>query len=135
MNDVLISVPSRADFLHVLRGVVASVASRIGLSYEAIDDLAMAVNEAGAELLARHTAPSELKLKLSSRNDGVEVVMWLDSPTDAWPPEGGTDSWSWQVLSTLADEAEFVVESGGPGIRLAKRSDAPRQTAGAGNDV
>ena len=45
-DTIAISVPARAEFLHVVRTVVGSVAARCNLTIDAIEDLRIAVDEA-----------------------------------------------------------------------------------------
>jgi anti-sigma regulatory factor (Ser/Thr protein kinase) len=44
VSPVIATVPARAEFVHVLRTVVAAVAARLDLPYDALDDLRMAVD-------------------------------------------------------------------------------------------
>ena len=45
-ESVRLSVPARAEFVHVLRSVTAAVASRVPLSLDDVDDLRLAVDAA-----------------------------------------------------------------------------------------
>jgi hypothetical protein len=47
-DAITVTVPARAEFLHLIRSVVASVAARRDLSIDAIEDLRLAVDEACA---------------------------------------------------------------------------------------
>ena len=125
MADVTVSVPARPDFIHVLRSVVAAVAARADFTFDAIDDLRLAVDEACAQLLSFAAPASNLTLRITSTDQGggLEVVASTDADiaTAAWPPDGAERTLTWQVLSALADEARFERLATGPALRMRKR--------------
>lgn len=130
MADVTVSVPAKPDFIHVLRSVVAAVAARAEFTFDSIDDLRLAVDEASAQLLSLTAPAKNLTLQITLTDEGgVEVVASTDADVAAsgWPPEGAERSLTWQVLSALADEARFERLDSGPALRLRKR----RETAEA----
>lgn len=129
MGKVTVSVPAMPDFVHVLRSVVAAVAARSDFSYDAIEDLRLAVDEASAQLLAFGRGATCIRVEIDMEPEaGLEVVVSSDAQDLAgWPPEGAERTLTWQVLSALADSARFEVHEGTPAVRLSKR----REAAGA----
>lgn len=122
MSDVTVSVPARPEFVHVLRSVIASIAARADLTYDQIDDLRLAVDEACAQLLAVRATPAALLLRVRALDGGgLEIVASIDAEDVAWPPAGAEGTLTWQVLSALADEARFEQSDGHPALRLTKR--------------
>lgn len=123
-SDVVVTVPSQAAFVHVLRSVAASVAARTDLPVDDIDDLRMAIDEASSLLMLGPSAAS-LTLRLHAIDAGVEAVVSVDGPAPAgWPPPALHDSLAWKVLSGLSDELSFELTDGAPAIRVVKRSSA-----------
>jgi serine/threonine-protein kinase RsbW len=124
-SDVVVTVPSQAAFVHVLRSVAASVATRIDLPVDDIDDLRMAIDEASSQLLTLGPSTATLTLRLRTIDSGVEAVVSVDGPAPAgWPPPAFHDSLAWKVLSGLSDELSFELPDGAPAIRVVKRSSA-----------
>lgn len=124
MAEVTVSVPARPDFVHVLRSVVASVAARAKFTFDAIDDLRLAVDEACGQLLAFPGEATVLTVTIGIDGEGgLDVVASTDADiaAEGWPPEGAERTLTWQVLSALADEARFERVGEGPGLRLTKR--------------
>lgn len=115
---VTITVPAKAEFLHVVRTVVGSVAARRDLTIDAIEDLRIAVDEACAQLLAAHG--STLNVDVVSLPAGVEAVCRTDATIDPWPPDGIQQSLASQVLQGLADEVAWEQTAGGSSIRVGK---------------
>lgn len=118
-DTVTISVPARAEFLHVVRTVVGGVAARRDLTIDAIEDLRIAVDEACAQLLI--AGGTIVTVRISGHADGVEVVCSTDADLPTWPPVGVEHTLAAQVLQGLADGVSWEREDGGPSVRVGKR--------------
>lgn len=130
-SSVLVAVPARPDFIHVLRSVTASVAARLDFPYDAIDDLRLAIDEACAQLLAIVDDGATLTVRMSATEEGLEVAATIHGSSASWPPPNAEESLSWRLMSALADEARFERSDEGPALRLVKR--LPRSTEPAEN--
>jgi anti-sigma regulatory factor (Ser/Thr protein kinase) len=119
---VSVTVPAAPESVAIVRSVVATVAAGLRFSYEAVDELRIAVGEACAYLLRAQPQPKELRVRVDRSPGVISVTVATDVPADGWPPEGAEDSLAWYVLSALADEAEFADESGAGAIRITKHS-------------
>ena len=122
MEEALLDLPARSDLLALLRTVVADLAARRGFSYDAIDDLRIAVSEAATFLLGAASPASRLQLRISPCGDGLDVGISTDAVAEAWPPPGADRTLAWQVLSALTDEAALALDDGTPTLHLTKRS-------------
>ena len=120
-STVAVSVPARADFVHVLRSMTASVAARLDFPYDEIEDLRLAVDEACAQLLAVGSDGSKLTLHMTPNGDRLEIVAAIDASVASWPPPDAEESLAWRLLSALAEEARFEMGVNGPALRLTKR--------------
>jgi serine/threonine-protein kinase RsbW len=120
-DDVVrITVPARADFLHVVRTVVGSVAARNDLTIDAIEDLRIAVDEACAQLLA--VRGSAVTVEIAPRPGGIETICSTDAEVAVWPPQGIQDSLAAQVLQGLSDTVAWERTPAGPSVRVGKRA-------------
>lgn len=120
---ISVSVPSRAEYVHVLRAVTASVASRIPVSFDGIEDLRLAVDEACARLLALQGGSTTLTLTLRPLSDRLEAVVTVDAAAkDDWPPPGIEETLGWRLLSALVDTVSLAEGPPGPSIHLSKRA-------------
>ena len=119
-DAVRISVPARAEFLHVVRTVVGSVAARNDLTIDAIEDLRIAVDEACAQLLVARG--SVLTVEITALADGVETLCTIDAEVGVWPPDGVQHSLAAQVLQGLADSVAWELTASGPSVRVGKRA-------------
>jgi serine/threonine-protein kinase RsbW len=121
-GEISVTVPARPEFLHVVRSVAASVAARLDLGYDDIEDLRIAVDEACAQLLVDGGPATQLTLNITPSGGGVEVVVCTDGDIRDWPPEGFEESLIWQVLSGLTEAPSFERYEGKPAMRLMKTS-------------
>jgi serine/threonine-protein kinase RsbW len=120
-SDVSVSVPARAEFVHVLRSVIASIAARAQFTFDEIDDLRLALDEACAQLLLAGRGTTLTVTVRPVDGGGLEVLAWVDADDLAWPPSGAEHGFAWQILSALADEARFDRADGHPALRILKR--------------
>jgi serine/threonine-protein kinase RsbW len=117
---VVITVPARAEFLHVVRTVVGSVAARHDLTIDAIEDLRIAVDEACAQLLVARG--SAVTVTLVAASEGLEATCSTDADVPIWPPDGVEHSLASQVLQGLADSVAWERSAAGPSVRVGKRA-------------
>ncbi len=118
---VRLSVPARADFVHLLRSVTAAAASHLALSVDDVDDLRLAVDEACARLLSLPGEPRTIRLDLRPHPGRIEVLLGVDA-TATWPLGGLRDTLAWRVLGALADEVRLELWNGCPAVRIVKRT-------------
>jgi serine/threonine-protein kinase RsbW len=114
--------------VQVLRAVTASVAARMNMPYDGIEDLRLAVDEACAWLLGLAREATSMTLRLRPMDDRLEAVVSIDAAERAWPPPDLEQSLSWRVLSALVDTVSLDAEASGPSIRLIKRTLEPSRT-------
>jgi serine/threonine-protein kinase RsbW len=128
-NDVItVSVPAREGSVHVLRAVTTSVAARLPIPFDGIEDLRLAVDEACAWLLARGRSATGLTLRLRPLDDRLEAEVSIDAADGPWPPPDLDKSLPWKILSALVDTLSLNSDAGGPSILLTKRTLEPSRT-------
>ena len=125
---ITVSVPPETGSVEVLRAVTASVAARMNMPFDGIEDLRLAVDEACAWLLALAEEATSMTLRLRPMDDRLEAVVSIDAAERAWPPPDLEQSLSWRVLSELVDTVSLDAEASGPSIRLIKRTLEPSRT-------
>ena len=128
-NEIItVSVPPEAGYVHILRAVTASVAARLPISFDGVEDLRLAVDEACAWLLARGRSTSGMTLRLRPLDDRLEAEVSIDAADGPWPPPDLQQSLPWKILSALVDTLSLNTDAGGPSILLTKRTLEPSRT-------
>jgi serine/threonine-protein kinase RsbW len=119
--DVTVSVPAAPEFVRVVRAVVASIGAAMDLTYDRIEDLRLAVDEACDQLLGIPGDDAMLRVRVTPTGTGVRVFVCTDAPASkaTWPPSGFEDGLAWRVLTGLADEVAFELGEEGAAVHLA----------------
>jgi hypothetical protein len=122
---VVVTVPSRPEYVRVLRAVARAVASRLDFTFDRIEDLHLVVDEACAAVLALPTEVTTLTMRLTPRREHIVVFVCSDADgAEDWPPRQVRESLAWQVLSSLAEVASFELTEDGPSVRVGFRGSA-----------
>jgi hypothetical protein len=116
-STIVVAGPAEAETVRVFRAVGASIASRLGMTLEAIDEYKIVVDEATTMLLK---SPGASRLELSIESSGGEILTTLtsDGSADGWPDER-TSAWSWHVIRQLARDPAYVTGNGHPRVSFA----------------
>ncbi len=96
--DVDLRVPADSAYLSVLRTTAAGLAARLDFTLDDIEDLRIAVGEAGAMVLPEAARGSDLHCSFAMQPQSLTVSLRIDADHPSSPEE---DSFGWQVLSAL----------------------------------
>ncbi len=94
--------------------MTASVAARLPIPFDGIEDLRLAVDEACAWLLARGRSASAMTLRLRPLDDRLEAEVSIDVADGPWPPPDMEQSLPWRILSALVDTLSVDTDGGRP---------------------
>ena len=109
---VRVEVPARADMLHLLRSVAASVGARMSMPLDDVEELKIAVDEAATLMLDRSVGkPNSLELDLTLTDGSLRVELRLE-PAEAPAGADASDaellaSWPWRVIAGMTEEASI----------------------------
>jgi len=118
-GPVELSVPADPAYLALLRTVIASLAAGRDFTLDEIDDLRIAVDEAGA-LLLPHAAPgSALSAVFDGPPDLLRAEVSVTVPA-GHPAAPDRSSFAWLVLTALTDSAELAGSGGRLSLVLTK---------------
>ena len=100
---VVIKLPAAGAYLSVLRTATAGLAARLDFTFDEIEDLRIAVDEACAMLLSKAVAGADLECAFELSEDAIDVAVSVPT-VDGQPPS--RDTFAWTVLSALAGEVD-----------------------------
>ena len=108
-EHVSVRVPAEAELVRVLRAVASSVATRAEMSFDSVEELRIAVDEA-ATLLLGLEAPdgAVLELSLEQVTDGVRARIAVEPAPDVIDTDGLRQTWPWRVLVGLCHDVAFA---------------------------
>ncbi|MER7014608.1 ATP-binding protein [Saccharopolyspora sp. NPDC000359] len=107
-NVVEVRIAAEPAQLAVMRAVVGDLAMRADYDVDSIADLRLAVDEACSSLVRLASPGATLVCRFRSADDALSVTAEVISD-DAFGPR--KDTFSWRVLSALADVVSTSVES------------------------
>ena len=122
-------IPASAAHIPTARTVAADLAGRQDFDLDGIHDFRMAVDEACAQLVKHASVGSTLSCLFVVAPEQIDViaVVKVDAPVVL-----ATNTFGWQVLSTLTELVEPIQLSNGEILELAIRLRVHRdRTAGA----
>src|SRR5919108_2451600 len=107
---VHLETPASGAYLSVARAAATGLAAQLQFTYEQIDDLRIAVDEACTQLLARRGSATTLQVDyhLGDTELRVDVSIEASDRGDPLPK----DTFAWQILSAMTDEVSEQAESG-----------------------
>lgn len=108
-EHVLIRVPAKPELVRVLRAVASSVATRSEMSFVAVEEIRIAVDEAATLLLGLGAADGAiLELSLEPIEGGVRGRMTIQPAPDPIDADGLRRTWPWRVLVALCQDVVFT---------------------------
>jgi serine/threonine-protein kinase RsbW len=119
-TEVRLAVPATPEFLRLARLTVAGVASRMGFTYDEVEDLRIAIDELCFVLVGSKGRAGNIELRYSLDADDL-VVEGRGTFTDPMPAAATLSPLSRQILSAVVDEHDVATGERGPTFRLRKR--------------
>lgn len=105
---VSLRLPAVGAYLSVLRTATASLASRLDVTIDEIEDLKIAVDEACAMLLAQAVPGAELDCSFELTADAIWIAVTVPTLDGQEPSR---DTFAWTVLTALAGEVDSSVDA------------------------
>ncbi|MFB9765689.1 anti-sigma factor [Nocardioides kongjuensis] len=118
-DEVELRLPADGAYASVLRTLTAGLAARLDFTMDDIEDLRIAVS--GAAAMVRDEADSGAVLDCRFRLGTSELELTIAADAQS-PTAPDYESFGWQVLATLADEAAIDAVAGRYSVRLLVRS-------------
>ncbi len=103
-------MPASPEYVRLARITVAGLASRLGFSWDEIEDLRLAIDELCFAIVGSEAVPGSLSLRYRMSGEVLEVGGTLDdAPTGRSPT---FSDWSGRILTALVDD--HGTDSDGP---------------------
>jgi len=121
-DRITLSVPAKGEYAKTLRITAAQLASRMGMTYDDVDDVRIAAEE--AFVFASDTMPegAEVTFVFTLDDDAMEIEVGLGSvaPVDDEEAERRT-AYATFILQSVADRFELASDEDGAHLRVVKR--------------
>lgn len=123
-DEVRLTVPATPEYLRLARVTATGLASRLGFTYDQVEDLRLAIDELCFALIGTKGKVGSVNLHYAVAADGLKVegVGHFDEDVAQAP---ALSEFSQQILRALVDEYGVSQDDGGrPRFRLVKRRSA-----------
>src|SRR5947209_16877928 len=104
-DEVRLAVPATPEFLRLARVTAAGLASRLGFTFDEVDDLRLAIDELCFALIGAKGRQGTVQLRYLVLEDGLEVI-GTGHFVDVGPRPALHD-FSGQILDALVDEHDL----------------------------
>lgn len=124
-DRITLSVPAKGEYAKTVRMTAAALVSRMGMTYDAVDDVRMAAEE--AFVYAVDTLPEGAAVRFDFDVTDDEVV--IDVALGSEPPTTDEEAerraaYATFILESVCDSYEFASDETGAHLRLVKRVEA-----------
>jgi serine/threonine-protein kinase RsbW len=109
-STVQLEIPASGAYLAVARAAATGLAAQLQFTYEEIDDLRIAVDEACTQLLARRGSATTLNVAYHLDDAELRVDVSIEAPDRGDPL--ARDTFAWQILAAMTDEVREQSEAG-----------------------
>jgi serine/threonine-protein kinase RsbW len=106
-----LEIPASGVYLSVVRAAATGLAAQLQFTYEEIDDLRIAVDEACTQLLARRGSAETLCIDYHLEPAELRVDVSVEAPDRGDPL--AKDTFAWQILTALTDEVSERADDSG----------------------
>ena len=118
-DEVRLAVPATPEFLRLARVTAAGLASRLGFSFDQVEDLRLAIDELCFGLTGTHGRNGTVSVRYLMLDGALEIEGEGRFEDDLERP--GLSELSEVILTALVDEHELIADGDKPRFRLVKR--------------
>lgn len=131
-DHISLCVPAKSDYAKTVRMTAAAIASRMEMTYDDVDDVRMAAEE--AFVYACDALPDSGEVTLHFRIDDAELRIEVPIATSdrlATEEAERRGAYATFILQSVCDRFEFSSDETGAWLRLVKRADTVSVDAGS----
>ncbi len=126
--DVELRLPAEGVYASVVRTTAAGLAARLDFTIDDIEDLRIAIGEATALAIPAADPGTDLVACFFFGRGALTVTLETEAMDD---PPRDAESFAWQVLDTMAQDASAGSEAGRFRVRFTMTSQVTAGTTGA----
>ncbi|MHB8668946.1 MAG: ATP-binding protein [Acidimicrobiales bacterium] len=123
-GEVRLVLPALPEYLRLARLTAGGLASRLGFSYEDVEDLRIGIDELCFYLVGNEGREGTITLQYAITPDGLEIEGRAGREGGSGPPvplRSAVSELSVRILDSVVDEYSVSSDPPGPAFRLLKR--------------
>ena len=119
---VTLCVPAKGEYAKTVRMTAAALVSRMGMTYDEVDDVRMAAEEAFVYAVDTLEEDAEVRFDFAVAEDEVTISVRLGSEDPVSDEEAERRAaYATFILEAVCDSYEFSSDESGAHLRLVKR--------------
>ncbi len=130
-DSITLTVPARSDYAKTVRMTAAQLASRLGMTYDQVDDVRIAAEEAFVYACELVTEDAEVTFAFRVTETELDVTVGPLPACDDEAEASASEGYAGFILKSVCDEFSLVRGGGICHLRLACRLAPPTGDAGA----
>lgn len=132
MTDrITLTVPASGEYAKTVRMTAAALVSRMDFTYDEVDDVRIAAEEAFVYAIDTMPEGSDVRMQFGVGDDEIEIVARLGNEHGASDDEAERNAaYATFILQSVCDRFEFASDENGPYLRLEKRAENLDATEG-----
>ena len=122
-DQITLIVPAKSEYARTVRMTAAALVSRVGMTYEEIEDVRMAADEAFVYASGTLDDDADISFLFTLGEDDIEIDVSLG--VEAPRSEEDSDrsvAYAAFILESVCDTHEFASDENGAHLRLFKRA-------------
>lgn len=121
-DRITLSVPSRAEYAKTVRMTAASLASRLRMTYEDVDDVRIAAEEAFVYAVDHAPDGEQIDVEFSAGDEAMDIRVKLCGELRVTDEEAERRAaYATFILQSVCDHYELSSDDMGPYLRVVKR--------------
>jgi len=123
-DHITLTVPAKSEFAKTVRMTAAALVARTSMSYDDVEDVRMAAEEAFVYAVETLPAESEVHFDFAVSDDSLEIDVALGSEMPSSDDDDAEASAAYAVfiLESVCDAYEFASDENGAHLHLVKRA-------------
>ncbi len=122
-DRVTLTVPARSEFAKTVRMTAATLVSRMGMTFDEVDDVRMAAEEAFVYAVDSQPADGVVHFEFTISNEQIDIDVALGQANAETTEEVERNAaYATFILEAVCDSYQFVSDDSGAHLRLMKRA-------------
>lgn len=120
-DRVTLTVPAKGEYAKTVRMTAAALSSRMGMTYDEVDDVRMASEEAFVYACDTVTPGGEVELQFDVDDDEISITVALGSEETLSDEDAERRaSYATFILQSVCDRFELSSDENGPRLQVVK---------------
>lgn len=120
-DRITLTVPARGEYAKAVRMTAAALVSRMGMTYDEVDDVRIAAEEAFVYAADTLSEDEEVTIEFLVDDDAIEMIARLGDQTRFDDEDGERRAaYATFILQSVCDRFEMSSDEKGPCLRIVK---------------